>query len=89
MKKHTFDYMNATYKVEVSPDCGGRMAVVSLYRATSRKFFFPWAYVGSSSFWVEDYESIAEGAEDAIGGIIAKNAEELEQIHKWEEFDKV
>lgn len=89
--KTTVTYNNKTFDIYVCPD-GCAMAEVSIYEVIrpNRKTFFRTKFFPFKSGWffLDDYETIMEGALKVLEKGFAEKHREEKIIEKWKEFEK-
>ena len=89
--KMTIRHENRTFEAYVKNLGFGGLANVSFYevvRPTWKIFrtkFFP---LGSSDFWIDDYENISLAVQDCLHECLDEEAHEKELEEKWKNFKK-
>ncbi len=86
--KRTIIYKGYDLEVRVNPDCH-KMALVTVREIVRPTWkIFRTRYLGSGTFWVEDYKTIEDGALAIIEHIIQKMEKDDEIAKKWKDFEK-
>lgn len=82
---------NRTFEVTTVLEAGfhGEMAhsfIREVVRPNAR--FFRTRYIDDKIFWVNDYESISDGAKDMLIEVLMREEELAEVQKKWADFEK-
>ena len=72
------------YIVHITPVLEDAMAKVTIYQPTPNRKIFKKRYIGTRTFWLMDYESIAEGVQAMVDKETTPSSEQL----KWAKFYK-
>ena len=80
---------NRTFELYISPSCVSGMAEVSIYEVVRPSWkIFRSRHFNGGSFWVEDYDTIADGAYDLLAYYLDKERSANKLAEKWREFTK-
>lgn len=76
------------FECRLSSEFQGSMCVVSIYEVVRPSWkIFRTSYQGSKSFWLSDYDTIAQGVEKMVDYLLAYEKEEEERRIKWETME--
>lgn len=84
-----YDYCGRTFKVVTVMEAGfhGAMASAHIYEVIRPSWkFFRTRWLDTVSFWVSDYDTIAEGVEMMLCRFLDKEYNDKETMKKWEDF---
>lgn len=70
------------YIVHISPTLDNKMAKVTIYQPTPNRKIFKKRYINTRTFWLMDYNSIAEGVQDMVDEETALSSDQA----KWAKF---
>jgi hypothetical protein len=89
MKRLPIVLDNRNFEVEVTPELNYGMVSVAIYEVVRPKWkIFRCTYRGYKTFWVTDYETIAEGVAEMVKRFLEEDKREKEIILKWSQFTK-
>lgn len=91
MKNRTdvFEYRGRTFEVVTVMEAGfhGAMAAAHIYEVIRPSWkIFRTRWLDTKNFWVDDYNTIAEGAERMLCRLLAAEDKDKEVMEKWENF---
>jgi hypothetical protein len=88
MQKPTVIHIeNRTFEIYAAPSCASGMAEVNIYEVVRPSWkIFRTRYFNSGSFWVEDYDTIFDGAYDLLVSYLDKERASNKVAEKWREF---
>jgi hypothetical protein len=85
----TFEYHGRTFEVVTVMEAGfhGAMASAHIYEVVRPSWkFFRTRWLDTKSFWVDDFDTIAEGVETMLRRLLEKEYSDKETMKKWENF---
>lgn len=78
-----------TFECYLSSEYQGKMCVVSVYEVVRPSWkIFRTSYQTSESFWISDYDTIAQGVEKMVDCLLVREKEEEERRIKWKALSK-
>ena len=79
---------NRVFECAVVPELSGAMCGVSIDEVVRPNWFiFKKSYRGYRTFWVDDFNTIAEGVECMVKKYLADEAQALKIDNKWKELE--
>ena len=84
-----YDYCGRTFEVVTVMEAGfhGAMASAHIYEVIHPSWkFFRTRWLDTKSFWIDDFDTIAEGVETMLRRLLEKEYHDKETMKKWEDF---
>ena len=82
-----FNYEGRRFKVTVKPNGISGMACAFVEEFRPKAKIFKWKWRNSFDFWIDDYESIEDGARTMVAKVLSAEKDALELKKKWQEFE--
>lgn len=82
-----FEYHGRTFSVTVKPDGIGGLAVAFINEYIPTRKIFKWKYHDSINFWIDDFDTIEDGAKAMLQKVLNKEQERENYKNKWSEFE--